>query len=230
MQITETVNTGILLKGVQAKNDCEIKGLEAPLQSYNFFYGIIGGPGSGKTSLWLNLITTKGKYYYKKFDKIFIFSSSIHTITKKIDLEPERFYNGLDWTDFSLLLETIKESEDRVLLIFDDVISSIQKNIKPFLNLVYNRRHIGGGCSLMLVSQVFNKIPLEVRKVMSGVFLFTTRNKRELDSFFEDYISYSRDDFSLILKKCFDTKHSFIYIDTTTDTIFHNFNKLTISL
>lgn len=228
IHISEEKNDSIHLKGIQAKNDAEIRGLEKPLQHYNFFYNIIGQPNSGKTSLWVNLITTKNKYYYKKFDKIYIFSSSLHTITKRIDLPKDRFFNGLDWNEFESLLNQMKQTEDRILFIFDDVIASIKKNVRPFLNLVYNRRHIGGGCSIILISQVLNKIPLEIRKVASGVFFFNNRNRRELDSLHEDYISYSKEDFDKILKVCFDTKHSFLFIDTTTDSLYHNFNKLNI--
>ena len=46
-------------------------------QILNFFMLVCGRPGSGKTSLILNLICKRGKMFNKKFDKVFVFSPSL---------------------------------------------------------------------------------------------------------------------------------------------------------
>ena len=46
-------------------------------QMLNFFMLVCGRPGSGKTSLILNLVCKRGIMYNKKFDKIFLYSPSL---------------------------------------------------------------------------------------------------------------------------------------------------------
>ena len=83
MNIQEIKNNKLKLQEIKMANDCKIKGVESPLpNNYNFFLLVVGAPGSGKSMLWINLISRKEKNtYYKKYDKIFIFSNSFKTIT-----------------------------------------------------------------------------------------------------------------------------------------------------
>ena len=65
MEIKIIKNKEIKINEVKMNCDAKIKNLEPPLQSYGFFYSIIGPPASGKTNLLLNMITTKGKCIIK---------------------------------------------------------------------------------------------------------------------------------------------------------------------
>jgi GTPase SAR1 family protein len=230
LHINEIKNKKLSIKPIKMKNDEIIKDIVPPLpNNYGFFIGIIGRPNSGKSTLWLNLINSKKSAYWKRFDKIFIFSASLKTIGQKIKLPEDRMKQGLDFVELENVISEIEKTEDKVLFIFDDVVTSLKKNVNIFLKLVYNRRHIGGSCSIMLISQIYNKIPLEIRKVFQAIVLFKTNNQQEIHSVYEDISLLPKDQFEALLRYCFDDSHSFIFIDVTNNLFYHNYNKLELS-
>ena len=225
MDIHEIKNNTYKIEPIHMKNDSLIKGVLPPIPSaYNFYMIICGGPGSGKTCFFLNLINKKSKHtLYKKFDKIYIFSNSLHTIGEKIHLPEDRLQNGIG--NLEAVIEEIKQLDDRVLFVFDDVISSIKDNA-VFMELLFNRRHIGGGVSIVILTQVWNKLPLALRKVATEVVLFNTSNKKEFTSIFDDFVNIKRESFDAIIKYTFDKKHSFLFLDTINKLFYKNFNLL----
>lgn len=223
--IKEIKNNKLKLQEIKMSNDGKIKGVERPLPTaYNFFWLICGAPGSGKSSLWVNLITNKEKNnYYKKFDKIFIFSNSLKTITKKINLPEDRKFDGIG--ELEMVVEAIKDSDDKILIIIDDCVADI-KSESFMLKLIYNRRHIAGGISIIITTQVYNKVPLPIRKASSDLVLFSTGNKKEINSVYNDFINIPEKDFERIIQYCFKGKHDFMFFSTSDNTFYRNFNLL----
>lgn len=206
-------------------------------QMLNFFMLICGRPGSGKTTLILNLIAKRGKMYNKKFDKIFVFSPSLMTLADNPfeDLPPEQTDTELTEENLEQSLELIKDTGEKVLFILDDVVNDIKRtsSIQNTLSrMLMNRRHLagsGGSCSFIITTQVYNKIPAPIRKTASHIIIFHTKNKKELDTIFDELIIIPQKEFYDILKYCFDKKNNFLYIDTNKgyNDMFHkNFNKL----
>ena len=197
-------------------------------QVLNFFMLICGRPGSGKTTLILNLIAKKGKMYNRKFDRIFVFSPSLMTLEEQTDTE-------LTEENLMKASEIIKDTGEKVLFILDDVVNDIKKSsvIQNTLSrLLMNRRHLagaGGSTSWIITTQVYNKIPAPIRKTASHIIIFHTKNKKELDTIFDELIIIPQTDFYQILKFCFDKKNNFLFIDTNKgyNNMFHkNFNRL----
>ena len=85
-------------------NDCGYQ-VPFPLQKSNFFYVISGNPGSGKTNLWLNLISRRKWAYNRQFHKVYIFSNSLHTIKKKLKLPDEQLIHGFSAESLEQVLE-----------------------------------------------------------------------------------------------------------------------------
>ena len=206
-------------------------------QMLNFFLLICGRPGSGKTTLILNLVCKRGKMYNKKFDKIFVFSPSLLTLKDNPfeDLPEDQMDTELTEENLTQALESIKESGEKCLFILDDVVNDMKKStaIQNLLSkMLMNRRHLagsGGSCSFIITTQVYNKIPAPIRKTASHIIIFHTKNKKELDTIFDELIIIPQKDFYQILKYCFDKKNHFLYIDTNKsyDKMFHkNFNCL----
>ena len=205
-------------------------------QTLNFFMLIAGKPASGKTSLILNLVAKNNKCYNKKFDKIYIFSPSLTTIRDSPfdDLPEDQVYNELTEEDLINVQEEIKDTGEHILFILDDVVNDMKiKGVQLQLTkMLMNRRHLagsGGSTAFILTTQVYNKIPAPIRKTATQVVLYSTKNKTEINTIFDELILIPKDDFFSILKFCFDKPHNFIYIDVNKphDKMFHKcFNEL----
>ena len=226
--IIETQNDKIKIESIKMSNDGFIPDVVEPLpKMYNFFMIVCGQPGSGKTTFFLNLINKKNKHtFYKKFNKVFIFSNSLHTITQKIKLSEDRLFNGID--ELPGIVEMLKSGDDKVLIVLDDVISDI-KNNDFFMKLLYNRRHIGGGISIVILTQVYNRLPLSLRKVCTQLVFFNSSNKKELMSIYDDFINIPEESYKALCKYIFDDKHNFMVLNTTDKIFYKNFNKLTFT-
>ena len=205
-------------------------------QQLNFFMLICGKPASGKTSLILNLIAKKNKCYNSRFDRIFVFSPSL--ITLKDDpfgeLPDEQLHSEITAELLEKALELIKDTGEKVLFIMDDVVNDMKKNgVLTILNkMLMNRRHLagaGGSCSFIITTQVYNKIPITIRKTATQIILYQTKNKKEIETIFDELILIPKQDFYQILKYCFNDRYNFIYIDINKphDKMFHKcFNEL----
>jgi len=228
MKIVEVKNDKLQIQAFKMANDAIIKNVEVISNNYGFFQIIVGKPNSGKSCFWLSLITKKSKYnYFKKFHKIYIFSNSLKTITTKIDLPEDQMYDGID--QLEEVVEKIRDSDDRVLIILDDVVTDLKASDDFLLKLIYNRRHIGKSISIIITSQVYNKIPLQIRKCANDLVLFSTQNKKELESVFAEYINIPKKNFDQIIQYCFQTNHDFLLYKTSDNSYYRNFNPLEIN-
>jgi len=244
MTISEIENEDIKIKKVNVKAD-EAMHVADPLRKNNFMYSFIGGPGSGKTTSVISLLTSKKKCkktglkcsYRGIFDKIFLYTGSRGTLPKEefLDkLNDERIHDNLETLHDDI--DSIKGTGEKVLFIIDDLVADLNnKKYQPtLLNLAYNRRHLSsteesGGCSIIIISQKLNKIPLQLRVVSDGVFFWNWSNKRENDALFNDYCSsLDRNKFDEIIKYISKqgNKHNFLYIKVPEQQYFKNFNKL----
>ena len=238
MNITETEpEKKITLSKFKFTCDDVDESIPAPLpQQLNFFMLICGKPASGKTSLILNLVCKSNKVYNKKFDRIFVFSPSL--ITLKDDpfgeLPDEQLHSEITAELLENALELIKDTGEKVLFIMDDVVNDMKKNgVLTILNkMLMNRRHLagaGGSCSFIITTQVYNKIPITIRKTATQIILYQTKNKKEIETIFDELILIPKQDFYQILKYCFNDRYNFIYIDINKphDKMFHKcFNEL----
>lgn len=246
LKINEIPNTNeIKIKKFQFSCDDVDKEIPQPLpQTLNHFMGFIGKAGSGKTTLLLNLICKakrKGSsgMYNKKFDKIYIISPSLATMEKNPfeSIPEDQIYDELSVETLETILEEISETGEKVLLIIDDCVNDMSKNMELQLlirKIAMNRRHLsgyGGGVSIWITSQVYNAIPLCIRKCLSHLFLLNSKQRREIDSLFDEHILIKKEDFYKILKHTFQEPRDFLYLDlqNTYDKMFHrNFNKLNL--
>ena len=239
MKIKETDNENkIVLSKFKFSCDDKDESIPAPLpQMLNFFMLICGRPGSGKTSLILNLVAKRGKLYNKKFDRVYIFSPSLMTMSNNPfkDLPENQIHTELTEANLTSTLEDIKDSSEKILFIMDDVVNDMKKSagVQTVLSkMLMNRRHLtgsGGSTSFIITSQVYNKIPAPIRKTASHIIIYHTKNKKELETIYDELIIVPIKDFYEILKYCFDKKHHFVYIDVDKpyDKMFHkNFNCL----
>ena len=210
-------------------------------QKGGFAMLIIGKPGSGKTTLILSLICKKGKAFNRKFDRVYLWSPSLITMKDDpFELIPEdQKFEEATFENLSEVLDEIKDSGEKVLFIFDDVISDLRgKGRGAVENLLqkifFNRRHLagaGGSLSIIATSQAYNKIDTKLRKTASQIICYRNFHKKEQESIFDEVILIPKKEYTDTLRYVFNKKHDFLYIDTTQppDKMLHkNFNQLSI--
>ena len=210
-------------------------------QQGGFAMLIVGKPRSGKTNLLLNLTTKSHKNFNRKFDRVFLFSPSLNTMENDpFELLPDdQKYEVATEENIQNVLEIIKNSGEKVLLILDDCISDIRgkgkSEIETLLHRIFfNRSHLagkGGNLSIIATSQTYNKIDPKLRKTCSHLIIFENKNKKELDSIFEEAILIPKKEFFDVLRYIYDRKYRFMYIDTTLPdykSIHKDFNQLIV--
>lgn len=240
--IKEEENDTINISKYNFSCDDEDPSIPEPLPKKSFSMLITGRPGSGKTNLLLNLITKRGKCFNRKFDKVYIWSPSLSTIKDDDPFElipDDQKFESATLENLEGVLKTIKDSGEKVLLILDDVISEVRgrgnQAVENLLQKIFfNRRHLcgaGGSASVIATSQTYNKIDPKLRKSASHYIFYENRNKKEIESVFDEIILIPQKEFMDVFKYVFDKKFNFMFIDTTKgmdDMIYKNFNKLTI--
>ena len=214
-----------------------------PLPRQSFMLVINGKPGSGKTTLLLSLLTKRGKAFNRKFDKVYLWGASFKSIKNNpfANLPEEQKFDVLDLENLQSVLDEINCSGEKVLFVMDDVVNDLTKNAKLknlMAKVCMNRRHLtsdgeSGSVSIILSSQVFNRIPAPIRKCASHIILYATKNKKEIETIFDEVITIPKSEYFEIMRYCFDKQHNFMYIDTqkSDERMFHkNFNKLEFQL
>ena len=89
-----------------------------------------------------------------------------------------------------------------------------------------NRRHIG--VSVIVMTQVFNRIPAKLRKGFSDVILFKTKNRKELESVREELTSYNPKEYDMLIETTLQSPHDFLCFKTNSNEIYRNLNELII--
>ena len=78
-------------------------------------------------------------------------------------------------------------------------------------------------------TQAYNRIPLMVRKVATGLIAFKLKNVKEIQSIFDEYVvGLTKEQFITILKFVYKTPFDFLYInmdESWDDMYYRNFNK-----
>jgi hypothetical protein len=203
----------------------------------SYFMVLCGRPGSGKSTLLHSLVGKNGKNFNKKYDRVFYFNPSNATLPDDnpfATLPEDQRYDDLTPQALGDCISEIKGSGDRILFLFDDCLEDLKnKHVqKMIFKMAYNRRHMAGdgGCvAVMLTAQVYNRVPLCVRKCLTHLVLFETANRRELESLFDEWAPCPKDQFFALLDYIYKGRHDFLYLDTTrkkTEQIHRNFNLL----
>jgi hypothetical protein len=188
-----------------------------------------------------SLLVYKKSPYYRKFDKVYVFSPSLGTADKDRlkKLAPEQKFKELTEESLMKVYEEIEGSGERILILADDVVNDVKKNVgveKLLCKMMMNRRHIcgqaddgeGAGLSMWMTTQVFNKLPRALRATADYYIMFKSSNKKEIDTLFDEVILLQRNQFDEMMKYVFTDKFNFLLIDTNEDyrNMYHkNLNK-----
>ena len=187
---------------------------------------IIGGSGSGKTNLLLNLIENQ-----PDIDKIYLYakdpyeSKYQYLINKREGVGINHFNDPKAFIEYSNDMHDVykniddynPDKENKILIAFDDMITDMIHNKK--LNSIVTELSIRGrklNISPVFITQTYFKVPKDVRLNTSHFFIAKISSKRELQQI---AINQSSDintkDFVNIYRKYTFEPYSFLVNDTT---------------
>ena len=125
----------------------------------------------------------------KTYDYAIIFSCNVDDKFEEI-IEKQYIYFGYKDSNLAKILKFQKEQVDngeplKLLLIFDDVIGSINFNSPLIKMLITRYRHFNVG--VVFSTQYLYMIPPPIRECCSKAFIFYQETKRSIDACYETY-------------------------------------------
>ena len=184
---------------------------------------IIGGSGSGKTNVLLNLIENQ-----PDIDKIYLYPKNPYEakyqylIHKREGVSINHFNDPKAFIEYSNYMHNVYENisyynpdkENKILIVFNGMIADVTKNKK--LDSTVTELFIEGrklNISLVFITQSYFKVP---KDVTTHFFITKIPNKRELPQITINHSSdISTKDFINIYRKCTAEPYSFFVNDTT---------------
>lgn len=236
MKFTETENTKLIVKPPEFLCDRPIsENIQPPLPKTAHFASLMGSAGSGKTSLMINMLTSKGMYK-SAFDHVHLCCPKNSIGSLKDDIweghPADKIHDTLDYHTLNVIAgkcedrAKVKPHGETTLLIIDDMTAFLKKReIEDKLReMIYNRRHLR--LSIWMLVQSYNSIPLAVRKTLSHFFMFRPRNKKEAESIWEELMFMPRKLGDELLKYVYREQYDFMMGDCNTGEVYRNFNKI----
>ena len=240
MLITELKNDLPQIKPVKEIMSIYIDGINPNIPNRNgFIYALIGSPGSGKSSLLLSLFRSRN-YYKNKFNHIYLITpeSSFLSVKDHPFENHAKVYYELNSETLENIYNELVEIKKECLeggyeiehscIIVDDYASDLKDKelIKALKQLLIKSRHIG--CSFIFTLQAYNLFPLVLRKLLTNISLFKPKNKIELDSVRKELINLNEENTMELMNFVFDNEYNHLDVDTNTNILRKNFNKLII--
>jgi hypothetical protein len=222
--------------------DHDLKGVPYPLPAHDgghFSMIISGKPKSGKSTLALGLMCSKGRnrVYRGKFDNLIIFvpKHSLSSLKNNPfeDLSREKQFYELTTENLTKAYNMIQrnaEGGETTLMYLDDMASDLKQNAKTqelFNRICFNRRHLK--TSIMFLAQTYKSVPPNCRKTASHLILFKNYNKAENTAVFEEVMFLPKDTTEALFDFVYDKPHNFLYIDVNQGGLHKNFNPLILS-
>jgi len=186
----------------------------------------IGKPGSGKTSLLINIIK---KLYKKCFEYIYVFMPNHSRKSLKNNifdkyLDPSQIYEELNEATISDLYEKLKQNSNdgyRSLVIYDDVQKALKDHsvLKSLKNIIANQRHLKV-VNLILLQNYF-ALDKSLREIITNIIMFKM-NKSQTEKIFNENIESAKDKFNNIRDIVFNKAYSWMFINPSSQRIFNS--------
>ena len=192
----------------------------------------VGRPKSGKTSHLFSLFKDK-RMLRKTWHNVIVCmpKQSLRSIKESDnifkDINADKYYPDLD--DIDVVKEQVQfyaEKGENSVIIIDDLMSSLKEpNIaKVLTDIVSNRRHLR--CSIILCTQIYERVPLRIRKLINVVIVMHRPSKREIQMIFEELLEQKEVVANEIYNLAFKEMFNFLMIDVPTQHIYANYDEI----
>jgi len=199
-------------------------------------YCITGSGGSGKSSLFLSQFRKNGAYH-RKFDHLYYFCPmvSFESVQNHPFKKHDKVYHEFNAEALEELYDELKKRKEETeddqeysMVIIDDFASSLKdKDILKILNQMFLKaRHLN--CSFVLLVQVWNYIPLILRKQVTYATIFKPRSGEEFESIRKELLQMKQEDAEKVFDYCFNEPYQHLDIDAFEGKLYKNFNLLKI--
>lgn len=203
------------------------------LNTYGFT-GIIGKPGSGKTSLLVSFLTGRGKnkIFRKCFNHLLLVmpTSSRESMAKNIfeKHDTNKMWDELDYTTAEKIYEKLLASTEQgesTLLVLDDVGASLKnKDIQKLLRLIiYNRRHLK--VHIVILIQSFLSLPKEVRKLLTNIIMFKP-SKVEFENLMDECFEMKKDKAIDLMHYVYNKPHQYLFLNIENQKMYTDFDEI----
>lgn len=203
------------------------------LNSYSFT-GIIGKPGSGKTSLLVSFLTGRGKnkIFRKCFNHLLLVmpTSSRESMSKNIfeKHDTNKMWDELDYNTAEKIYEKLlasTEQGENTLLVLDDVGASMKnKDIQKLLRLIiYNRRHLK--VHIVILVQSFLSLPKEVRKLLTNIIMFKP-SKVEFENLMDECFEMKREKAIDLMHYVYKKPHQYLFLNIENQKLYTDFDEI----
>lgn len=198
------------------------------------FLTVIGRPKSGKTSLLISLFSDD-RLLKKTYDNVIICipTSSLNSIDPKHNpfkkIPDERRFTSLDSMPqiLDLIAYYCSEGMDSVLVIDDETAGLKDTHIqRSFQQIINNRRHLK--CSIILLTQTYKKIPLDIRKLIDLAIILYKPSKRDMESIFEELFEYNKEMALRVMNISFKTHFDALMLEVVSQRLWALPNELVI--
>jgi hypothetical protein len=201
----------------------------------NFCCGVIGKPGSGKTSFVTSLFASR-KIFRQVFTLVLVYMPA-HSLSSMREstcpwarLPQEQVFGELNPDTLARGWSMIQENKAshptaQSLVIFDDVQSSYRDCERTMLDWASNRRHYH--LSMFLVGQSYVKLPRQLRMSLSDLFLFRV-SKADLEQIECELYQDGKQAWNKIVHAYGRSTeaHPFLYLHVTTQRVFIMWNEV----
>lgn len=198
------------------------------------FMVICGRPQSGKTSHMVALFRDK-RCLKKTWNNIILCcpQESLNSLASGdnifADLHPSKFFTDIG--DIDVIREMVKfyssEGETSVLIIDDQTAKLKSPEVQKVLaDIVFNRRHYR--CSIICLVQVYNSLPLMIRKLINTCIIQFKPSKKELETVFGELLE-EKDEVALeVSRVAFQKPYDWLLIDVPSQRLFKRYDELYI--
>ena len=198
------------------------------------FTGVIGKPGSGKTSLVISMLISKKKnrVFRKVFDHVILVmpTSSRQSMIKNpfANHHEDKMFDELTYGSITNIYKQLlsnSENKQTTLLILDDVGASLKDStIATILRkIIFNRRHLKVHIIVML--QSYMSFAKEIRKLFTNINIFKP-SKTEFENLMNEMFEMHKDFAIDLMKQVYIDPHDYLFLNVDSQRMYKNFDEI----